>query len=276
MYYDDQPRSPILGRLLIAGVLAIISLITYYSHSTFNPVVGEKQHVDLSPDQEIQLGLKSAPQMEQQYGGESADPRATAEVRRVGEILVTHTEAGKTAYRFQFHLLRDPRTVNAFALPGGQVFITEGLFHKLKSPGQLAGVLGHEIGHVVARHSAQQLAKQRLTQGLGGAAVIASSDPRDGRGGQNAALAMAITQLVNLRFSRQDELQADKLGVRFTTESGFDPRSMIDVMHILQQEAQGQKTPEFFATHPDPGKRIERIEAEIKELPGGVPAGAIK
>jgi predicted Zn-dependent protease len=272
---DRNQNSAFIGRLVIAAIIALVSLFSYYGHSVPNPVTGKKQHVSMSPEQEIALGLQAAPQMENQYGGPAGDPRDQQRVDEIGGRIIDQSDAKKSPYHFQFHVLRDPKTINAFALPGGQIFITEGLLSKLRTPGQLAGVLGHEIGHVVDRHGAQHLAKQRLTQGLGGAAVIASSDPNDPNSRRNAAIAMAVTQLVNLRFGRDDELAADRLGVHFMSEAGFDPRSMIDVMHIL--ESQGGAPPEFFSTHPNPAHRIEKIERAIREeFPQGISPGLEK
>ncbi len=276
MAYDQNRNSAIFGRLAIAAVIAIVSLISYYGNSVRNPVTHQKQHVTLSPEQEISLGLQAAPQMAAQYGGVEPDRADQERVNEVGDRIISQSDARGAPYKFQFHVLRDPQTINAFALPGGQIFITEGLLRKLSTPGQLAGVLAHEIGHVVDRHGAQHLAKERLTQGLGGAAVIASSDPNNPSSRRNAAIAMAVTQLVNLRFGRSDELAADRLGVQFMRQAGFDPRSMIDVMHILEK-AGGAGPPEFFSTHPNPGHRIEKIEAAIsRDCPNGVPPGLEK
>jgi predicted Zn-dependent protease len=171
-------------------------------------------------------------------------------------------------------VLDDPETINAFALPGGQVFITEGLLRRLKTDGQLAGVLGHEIAHVVARHGAEHIAKQQLTEGLTGAAVLATYDPSNPSSRNSAAVAAMLGQLVNMRFGRQDELESDQLGVRFSSEAGYDPRSMIELMKILEQSSQGNRPPEFFSTHPNPENRISRIQEAIqKQYPNGVPEG---
>lgn len=251
------------GRLILAAIVAIVSLIGYWRSTSYNSITGQKQHVGgITPDQEIALGLQAAPQMEQQYGGESGDATATQLVQQVGQEVVAKSGASKSPYRFQFHLLGDRQTINAFALPGGQVFITEALFRRLKSRAQLAGVLGHEIGHVVARHSAQQIAKQQLGQGLTGAAVLASYDPRDGSGAGAAQAAMLINQLVSLKFSRGNELEADSLGVRLESEAGYDPHAMIEVMEILKS-AGGAGGAEFFSTHPNPDNRIEKIKEAI-------------
>jgi predicted Zn-dependent protease len=147
-------------RFIIALVIAAVTLIGYFFNTSVNPVTGEKQHVNMSAAQEISLGLQAAPQMAAEYGGESPDSRATAAVQQVGQRLVAANNlAQKTSYRYQFHLLADDQTINAFALPGGQIFITMGILKNLKTESELAGVLAHEIGHVVGRHSAEQVSK---------------------------------------------------------------------------------------------------------------------
>jgi predicted Zn-dependent protease len=265
------------GRFVIAAIIAVISLITYYASSSDNPITGETQHVgSITHEQEVALGLQAAPQMAQEYGGASANAQATQLVNQVCARLVSRSDAQQAAqyYRFECHLLADPNTVNAFALPGGQVFITEGLLSRLKTEGELAGVLGHEIGHVVARHGAQQIAQQKLTQGLTGAAVLATYDPNNPSTQRSAAVVAMIGQLVNMKFGRGDEIQADQLGVKLESEAGYDPRAMIEVMKVLEAEAGGNNPPEFFSTHPNPENRIPRIQDAINaQFPDGVPAG---
>jgi predicted Zn-dependent protease len=260
-------------RWIIAVVMALISLVGYYSSTSKNTVTGEKQHTGgITPQQEIALGLQAAPEMEQQYGGLSRNEKAAAFVSRVGEKIAAQSDATKTPYQFDFHLLGDEQTVNAFALPGGQVFITMALLKRLKTEGQLAAVLGHEITHVVARHSAEQIAKQQLTQGLTGAAVMATYDPQNPASRNSAQIAALIGGMVNMKFGRSDELEADRYGIRFMTEAGYDPRSMISLMKILEQSAGGKRQPEFFSTHPNPEHRIAKIRQAIqKEFPNGVP-----
>jgi predicted Zn-dependent protease len=262
------------GRLIIAFIMALVTIAGYYGTRSYNPVTDEVQHVDITPQQEVALGLQAAPEMAQQFGGLHPDQKAQALVDRICHELVTKTSAKDTPYEYDCHVLADEQTINAFALPGGQVFITAGLMGKLQTEGQLASVLGHEIGHVVARHGAEHIAKQKLTQGLTGAAVIATYDPNDPASRRNAAVAMLIGQLVNMRFGRQDELEADRLGVRFVSEGGYDPRAMIEVMKILKESAGGGRQPEFFSTHPNPENRINNIQAAIQQrFPQGVPDG---
>ena len=263
-------------RFIIGLVIAAVALLSYFFNTSVNPVTGEKQHVNMSADQEIALGVQAAPEMEAQYGGESPDARATAAVQAVGQRLVQANQLGqKTQYRYQFHLLADDQTINAFALPGGQVFITTGLLKNLKSEAELAGVLAHEVGHVVGRHSAEQVAKSQLTQGLTGAAAIAAYDPdHPGSSVARAAAAAMIAKLVSLRFSRNDELTADDFAVKFAPQAGYDPHAMINVMQMLDRQAGGSNPPEFMSTHPNPGNRIEELQRDIqRDYPQGIPAG---
>lgn len=265
-------RSSGKARLLIAVVIGIISLISYFSSSEYNPVTGEKQHISISKDQEIALGLQAVPEMVQQFGGLFPDQSMQDLVDNIGNDIVKKSTANTTDWQFEFHLLADQQTVNAFALPGGQVFITYALLSRLESNGQLAGVLGHEIGHVIARHSAQRLAKQNLTQGLINAVLVGSESY------STAQTAAVIGQMVNMSYGREDELESDDLGVRFMSEAGYDPRGMIRVMEILAEASGGgQRQPEFFSTHPNPENRIQKIEHAIqKTFPNGVPKGLIK
>ena len=257
LYYGARPRRR--GSLGIALVIAAVAILSYCSSQEHNEVTGRTQYLAMSAEEEIALGLQTAPVMAEQFGGLSSDTQARAKVARIGDALVRANQEATGRWQFDFHLLADPNTVNAFALPGGQIFITEGLYRRLRSDDQLAGVLAHEIGHVVGRHSAAQLAKQRLTQGLTGAVVVASGDAGSGQ------LAQVAGRMINMRYGRDDELESDLLAVRFMKEAGYDPQGMIEVLHILA-EAGGSGGPEFFSTHPNPENRIARLEAAIAQL----------
>ena len=261
-------------RLIIALALAACAIISFFSSKVYNPITGEDQYLNITEEQEIALGLQAAPEMARQYGGLDPDPRAQDLVDAVGQRLVAKSVASQTDYPFEFHLLADPDTINAFALPGGQVFITDGLLTRLQSEGQLAGVLAHEIVHVLARHGAQRIAKQELTQGLTGAVVLATYDPNDPRSQTTTQIALLIGGLVNMKYGRTDELQSDSLGVSVMSEAGYDPRAMLGVMQILDEATAGARPPEFFSTHPNPENRLQRIQEAIQQyFPDGVPAG---
>jgi predicted Zn-dependent protease len=273
--YRGGGRLP-LGRLIGALVLALIGVVVYMRQTQVNPVTGEKQHVAMTVDQEKALGLEAAPQMARQMGGDvdaREDPRAGL-VDEVGRRIVQNSDAKKSPYvdNFHFHLLRDPKTVNAFALPGGQVFITEGLLDRLENEAQLAGVLGHEIGHVINRHSAQQMAKGQLGQILTVAVGVGASGGDD-RGRKAQIVAAMVNQMGQLKFSRTDESEADHYGLKYMAEAGYDPSAMLNVMNILKKAGGGRNPPEILATHPLPETRLEEIRAQLKETyPNGIPS----
>ena len=244
-------------RIIIMVVIAIGSVVSYFGESSVNPVTGEKQRVSLSPAEEIALGRESAPHMAREFGGLDPDPERQALVRQIGRRLAGQTVARDSAYPFGFHLLADRNTVNAFALPGGQIFITRALFDRLQTHDQIAGVLGHEVGHVIGRHSAQRLAKEQLTQGLTGAVAV-------GAGSYEALqLARVVGSFVNMKYGRSDETNADRLGLCLMREAGYDPRALVAVMHVLESASGGSSRPEFASTHPHPEHRIEAINANL-------------
>jgi predicted Zn-dependent protease len=263
-------------RLLMGLLFAGFALFSYFSQQSTNPVTGEKQYVAVSPEQEIALGLQAAPEMIQQFGGVSQDPQASAAVEAVGRRVAEQSAAARSEYEYHFTLLGDRNTINAFALPGGPIFITEALLGRLSTEGELAGVLAHEVGHVLGRHSAERIAKQQLTQGLTGALVLSTYDPDNPNSAGTAQMAMLIGSLINLRYGREDELESDRLGVKLMAEAGYDPRSLIRVMDVLASSREGGGQPEFLSTHPDPGNRKQRIEEAIAaEFPNGVPSGLV-
>ncbi len=249
--------------LLMLGVIGF-SVIKYFLTSSINPVTGEKQHVSLSPEQEIAMGLQSAPQMAAEFGGEYNDPKVQNAIKAIGKKLVQSTNAAKSPYQFEFHVLADPETVNAFALPGGQIFITIGLLKRLETPDQIAGVLGHEIGHVINRHSAEHIAKQGLLQGVVQGVVMGASG--DGSGMGTAQIAQYVGSMINMKFGRDDELESDKYGIHYMFESGYKPEQMIRVMEILEEATGGRKQSEFASSHPSPENRIVKIKEEIAKL----------
>ncbi|MEP0917422.1 M48 family metalloprotease [Leptolyngbya sp. DQ-M1] len=260
----------VLIRLILGLVFAVGSLFSYFGATNVNPVTGENQRVQLSPRQEIALGLQSRQQMAARHGGLFPEQSLQDYIDAVGERVVQRSEAAKAPYPFEFHLLRDSQTVNAFALPGGQIFITAALLGRMNSEAQLAAVLGHEVGHVVGRHGAEHLAKQQLGVSLVNAIGVAASGGEDGGQGA-AAIAQAANQLVNLRYGRQDEAESDRLGLKFMLQAGYDPRGILELMQILAQSSGGRK-PEFLSSHPDPGNRLQTLKAAIqKSFPQGIP-----
>ncbi|WP_346289274.1 M48 family metallopeptidase [Sphaerothrix gracilis] len=263
--------SRLLIRLVIGLIFGLFGLLNYFTNVSDNPITDEKQRIQLTPAQEIALGQQASQEMMAQHGGLYPDQQLQAYIDQVGQSVVQQSEADQSPYPFEFHLLRDTETTNAFALPGGQIFITAALLDRLENEAQLAGVLGHEVGHVVARHGAEHLARQQLGALLVNVVGITVSDSPD-QARQAAILAQAVNQLVNLQYGRQDELESDRLGFQFMVEAGYNPEGIVELMAILNQAREAGGPPEFLSTHPNPDNRIQRLEELIDEnFPSGVP-----
>jgi predicted Zn-dependent protease len=259
------------SRLVLALLIVGIAFGTYYCRTSENPITGEKQRVAITPEQERVLGLQSMPELKSQFGGDDRSVPDQQRLDRIGQrLLATNPKltAKDAPYPFEFHLLADAQTVNAFALPGGQVFITRALYDRLPSDAMLAGVLGHEIGHVVHRHGAEHLAKAGLLQGIAGAVVVGAGDYTAGQAAQ------AALSIVMMKHGRADELESDAYGVEVMVAAKYDPNALVKVMEVLAQASGGsRRAPEWASTHPNPDNRMARIRDEIaKRLPGGVPA----
>ncbi|QDU90831.1 TPR repeat-containing protein YfgC precursor [Pirellulimonas nuda] len=265
-------------RLLIALAIAAFALISYYGQpGDENRITGEEERVAMHDEQqEVQMGLQAKPELVQMHGGPTRDAAAQRMVSGIGQELLgavdqwiaEHHPGGENPYRFEFTLLADPKTVNAFALPGGQVFITQALFDALETEGQLAGVLGHEVGHVIARHGNKRMAKQQLFSGLAAAGGVAGGDVNAQR------MSQMIAQMVSMKYGRDDELESDKWGVRLCELAGYDPRAMIGVMKVLEEASGSGGPPEMMSTHPKPANRVAYIQGVIaEEFPQGVPKG---
>jgi predicted Zn-dependent protease len=243
-------------RLLIGIAIVAFAYLRKCSQQEVNPYTGKTQAVSLSPEQEVAIGLQQAPIITQQHGGLYPNENAQILVDKVGAKLVNNTVAKKSGYQFDFHLLRDEKTINAFALPGGQVFITHALFTQLKNEDQLAGVLGHEIGHVLGKHSNERITDANFWKLLTMGASV---------GADLGQLANSIGQQTLLKNGRGDELESDELGVKLMIDAGYNPENLIGVMEILKAAAGPNRVPEFQSTHPDPENRIEKIKEAIRK-----------
>jgi predicted Zn-dependent protease len=223
--HDRRSRAGLgWGRLLTVFTMALVAIVGYYGIRRYSPVLPAVQRVRITPQQEIAIGLQASPAMAQRYGGLAADPQVRQRVDRICHDLVEKTEARRSPYDFDCHVLADARTAEAFALPGGQVFVTTGLVEKLSSDGELAGALGHEIGHVLARHGTERIAAARIAPGLTGGAVLAAYDPADPASRRKPAVATLIGRLIDLRFNSREEAEADRLGARLAAEAGYGPQ----------------------------------------------------
>lgn len=240
--------------MVVAALLSAAGLFTLGGCSV-NPATGERQFNILSEAQEISLGIEAAPQFLNQGGGQIPDATVQAYVSSVGQKLAAASE--RPDLPWEFFALNSP-IINAFALPGGKVFITRGLMERLSNEAELAAVLGHEVGHVNAEHIGQQMSRAKAFE-IGLQVVGAVSE----QSWINTALGTG-GNLYLLKFGRDQESQSDSLGLRYMTRCGYDPRAMLGVMQVLQ-DASGGGGIEMLQTHPLPQTRIDRVKREINE-----------
>lgn len=222
-----------------------------------NPATGKKQLMLVSEAQEIAMGKEADQEVVGAYGV-YPDPKVQAYVDELGKRLAAKSE--RPSLPWAFKVVDDP-AVNAFALPGGYIYVTRGILTYLRSEAELVAVLGHEIGHVTARHAASQMSKQQLA--MGGLIAGMAVKPELQRFG---GLAQQGLGLLFLKFGRDDENQADELGLRYMTREGYDPREMLAVFGVLDRVTRaegGGRMPDWLSTHPSPENRLRRIQGQI-------------
>src|SRR5215813_14022425 len=215
-----------------------------------------------SKQQDIQLGQENAAQVRKQMKV-IHDAFLTEYVTRVGNRLVGSREAKESGFPFTFEVVADP-SINAFALPGGPMFINSGLLKAVDNEAQLAGVMGHEMSHVILRHGTNQASKSQMIQLP---AVLGSQVAGGSMMGQLAQLGIGLgANSVLLKFSRGAESQADLLGSHLMAESAYDPVQMAKFFQKLEADG-GARGPQFFSSHPNPGNRQAAIQKEVAKMP---------
>ena len=222
-----------------------------------NPVSGKKELMFFSEQQEIAMGQETDQAIRQQYGIYE-DKALNDYVNRVGQSMVSHSHRPKLKHYFA---ILDTPMVNAFAAPGGYIYVTRGILALMNSEAELAAVLGHEMGHVAARHSMAKMSGQMLAQiGL----VVGSVISKDIR--KFAGLASIGTQLLFLKFSRSDEYQADSLGIRYSRQAQYAPGEMLRFFSALENmsaESSSHNIPTFLSTHPMTSDRIAKVKEQL-------------
>jgi predicted Zn-dependent protease len=241
--------------VLIASLAATLSCAT-------NPATGQRQLSFISEEREIAMGQENDAEIRKEMG--SYDDRALQEyITSVGMKLAVNSERPNLPWHFT---VVDVPAINAFALPGGYIYITRGILPYLDDESQLAGVLGHEIGHVTARHSVQQSSKSTLAQiGLIGAAIAAPG------GAQLAQAGSVGLGALFLKYGRDDEAQADQLGVRYATRAGWDPAGvprMLITLGRIEDASDSKGVPNWLATHPPADDRVQRVQVAVREAEG--------
>jgi predicted Zn-dependent protease len=245
-------KFPVLITLFLATLLFVISC-------AINPVTGKKQIMLMSEAQEIQLGLSYDPQVMATFG-------AYPDQNLQNYVQTKGTELGKISHRpnLVYHVkVVDSHVVNAFAVPGGYIYFTRGILAQLNNEAELMGVLAHEMGHIAARHTVSQQSKQQIGQLLLIGGMIASE-----KFAEYAQYALQGMQLLFLSFSRDDERQADALGVEYSSKLGYDAHKMADFFKVLQKISMAQSEggiPTFLSTHPDPGDRYNDVNRQASE-----------
>jgi predicted Zn-dependent protease len=249
-------------RVFYAGVIAL-SILALATGCATNPVTGKKELSLISEEQEIAMGRDADKQISSSMGLYN-DPGLQEYVQELGLKLGKSSERPDLPWSFK--VIDDP-AVNAFALPGGFIYVTRGILAHLNSEAELMAVLGHEVGHVTAKHGVNRMSKSQLFGlGLGIGSVVKPGFQRF------ADLAQQGLGLLFLKFSREDERQSDDLGFRYLVANGYDPREMPEVFKVLKavgDAAGAGRVPNWLATHPDPLDRRERIEAKLGEVSGG-------
>ena len=261
---------PARRRVALARFVLLLGLGGMAAGCSTNPATGERQFTGLmSTEQETQVGAQQHPEILQEFGGPYDNPAIQDYVNRLGQRLAANTEREEVKYTFT---VLDSEIVNAFALPGGYVYISRGLMALANSEAQLAGVLGHEIGHVTGRHSAERYSRGTLAQ-VG--AVVAGIF-----GGQQIAqLSGAGAQLALAGWGRGQELEADELGIRYMSRAGFDPLEMATFLDSMGRHAQLEALLagrpgaadqfSYLQTHPPTGQRVEEATKAASTRPGG-------
>jgi len=243
----------------------VAALLVAVAACAVNPATGRREFSLVSEAQEIQMGREADPQIAASIGVVD-DPELQAYVAGLGMRLAEVSERPNLPWSFK--VVDDP-VVNAFAVPGGFIYVTRGILSRFDSEAELVGVLGHEVGHITARHSASQMSRQQLQQLGLGVGMIFSETVRE-----YGSLAAAGLQVMNLSFSRGDETQSDELGLRYMTRLSYDPEAMIGVFRMLASVGGGgeSRIPEWQLTHPYPENREAHMQEQIAAAgiqPGG-------
>ena len=245
-----------------ALISLLISFLLVANSCTRNPVTGKKEFTLMSKQQELALGKQSDPSIVSSFG-------LYQDQKLQDFINAKGMEMAKISHRpdldFQFKILDSP-VINAFAVPGGYVYFTRGILAHFNNEAEFAGVLGHEIGHITARHSAKQYTKATLAQVGLIAGVILSEDFR-----RYANQASQGLQLLFLKFGRDNESQSDKLGVEYSTKIGYDAKHMANFFHTLNRVSNSsgsERLPTFLSTHPDPLDRYQKVGELAEEWQG--------
>jgi predicted Zn-dependent protease len=239
----------------IFALLISVTIVLLTAGCAVNPITGDEELMLFDEEQDIAMGRHFAPQVEKQMGGRIHDKELQEYVDRVGQRIGRVSQKPQLEYHF---VALNHKSVNAFALPGGYLFITRGMLEKLESEAQLAAVLAHEIVHVVARDTANMMSNELGLNTLlvGTAAVVKPSR-------SVMTTAVITSKILELKYSREDERQADLAGMKYMVRAGYDPNGVVEVMQMLQEH--GRNAPdEFMSSHPSSEHRVDYLKRRIR------------
>jgi len=244
-------------------VLLIFGLILCLCVScAVNPITGEEELMLISENDDLAIGKQYAPEVQKQLGGEIKNDTLQNYIDSVGQKIVKISHKPGWEYHF---IAVDHNMVNAMALPGGYVFVTKGMLQKIETEAQLAGLLSHELVHIVARHSSAAISRQMSMSMLIAGAGIAADLPADASRFAGIAL-----QLIDLKYSRDQERQADLFGMDYMVRAGYNPHGVVELIQMLQ-EMDKERPADFFSSHPSPENRIlyltVRAQSRYANLP---------
>jgi len=233
--------------LLIAGVILAGLVVLILAMSQKNPYMGQVLPHTMTPEEESALGTQLAPLMSEELEGLDGDTEAQGMVSVAGDRIAGAATASGSAYRFQFHVLADTAMAEAYALPGGPIFITRGLLDRLENEAQLAGVIAHQVAHVLARHAAKRFTRSDTSEA-------------------------AIEKVLELTYGAKEETEADTLSVRLLGNAGYDPRALIELLRVAEEATRLSGGKGFSLRHPFPEDRRKLLNETIAHTyPQGIP-----
>lgn len=251
------------GKLLTASTLVAVLWSLPLAALAQTQIVAPKNKFKVQED--VKLGNQASAEVEKQYPVLD-DADATAYVSRVGQRLVAAipTQFREPSFNYRFKIV-NARDINAFALPGGPMYVNRGMIEAARNEGEMAGVMAHEISHVALRHATAQATEQsKVKNQLGMLGMILGGAILGGQAGAQLGAAGAAVWMT--KYSRAYETQADTLGVQIMANAGYDPQDLANVFKTIQQQNGGRGAPEWLSDHPDPGNRIENITREASRL----------
>ncbi len=252
-------------RYIRYGILSLITALIFVGCNAKAPITGRSQMIMISPQQELALGMQSAKQVLKK-SKLSKNRNYINRVNRVGKKIAV--ASGQTNYKWKFYVIDDPKTANAFVLPGGQVFFYTGILKYMSNDDEIAAVMAHEVGHALARHAAERISTQQLAS-LGGQMLQIGLGAKGVSAGNTNAVMQAFgiaSQLgVILPYSRTQEYEADHIGLVLAARAGYNPNGALTFWKKFMK-SNSKRSPEYFSTHPDPTNRIARLKALMPKV----------